>query len=269
MPAPASSVPPAGPLGSSAYQAELSRIDQVLAVPMQRLTRVRTAEGLADAMHTLADSLDTVSARLADLTVSPRLRAVHELLQDRLGVAALSLSNSDQTEEDARCGGVAYTSRKVQRQLRADLNTAIVPLQKLKLTFGRTLPDPGPEPAVARPSNGDVLIRRGAQGTGRLEIINGTAKDVAVSIVSDGQSPRKPQVMAYIRAGKTTTIHRIGGAYHIYFKSGTDWNQSRRQFSAGCSFQKFDQTFGRNQGWKVNLQPVPGGNAKTTEVEAY
>jgi len=262
-------VPPGGPLGASAYQAELSRIDQVLATPMQRLTRVRTAEGLADAMNTLANALDTVSARLAALTVSSRLSAVHELLQDRLGVAALSLSNADQTEENARCGGVAYTSRKVQRQLRADLNGAIVPLQKLKLTFGRTLPDPGPEPAVARPANGDILIRRGAEGTGRLQIINGTANDVAISIVSDGQPPSKPQVMAYIRAGKTTTVHQIGGAYHIYFKSGTDWSPARRQFSAGCSFQKFDQTFGRNQGWKVNLQPVPGGNAKTTEVEAY
>ena len=268
-PAPASSVPPAAPLGQAAYQAELSRIDQVLAGPLRTLTRVRTAEALAQAMNTLAESLDTASTRLSDLTVNNRLSGVHEVLQDRLGVAAASLSRSEQTELNARCGGVAYTSQKVQRQLRAELNGAILPLQRLKLTFGRTLPDPGPEPEAVRPPSGDVLVRRGDSGTGRLEITNGTPKDVAVSIVGADQPPSKPDVMVYVRAGKSTTVNRIGGAYRVYFKSGTDWSASRRQFSADCSFQKFDQTFGRNQGWQINLQPVPGGNAKTTEVEAY
>jgi hypothetical protein len=75
--------------------------------------------------------------------------------------------------------------------------------------------------------------------------------------------------MMYIQAGKTSTATRIGGGYRIYFKSGTDWNPDRKQFSADCSFQKFDQTFDRNESWQVNLEPVVGGNAKTTEVEAY
>jgi len=233
------------------------------------LTRVRTTEGLTEAMNTLAESLNTASSQLAGLTVSPRLSAVHEVLQDRLSVAAQSLSDSDQTELNARCGGVAYTSQKVQRKLRADLNGAIVPLTRLKLKFGGSLPDAGPEPKVVRPSNGEILVRSGAAGSGRLKVTNGTANDVAVSIVTDGKPPGEPHVMAYIQAGKVATITQVGGAYHIYFKTGTDWNPTRRQFGAGCAFQKFDQPFGRNEGWQVNLEPTLGGNAKTTEVEAY
>ena len=268
-PAPAASVPPAGPLGSAAYQAELTKLEQSLAGPLRTLTRVRTAEGLTEAMTRLADSLNAASSQLADLTVTARLTAVHEVLQDSLGSAAEILSNSDRTEANARCGGVAYTSQKVQRQLRADLSGATVPLDRLGLKFGGTLPDPGPEPKAVRPSNGAIVIRSGPTGTGRLKVTNGTANDVAVSIVTDGKPPAKPHVMVYIQAGKAATISRIGGAYHIYFKSGTDWNAPRRQFGEDCSFQKFEQAFGRNESWQVNLEPTLGGNAKTTEVEAY
>ncbi|MEU4190542.1 hypothetical protein AB0E69_01490 [Kribbella sp. NPDC026611] len=268
-PAPASSVPPAGPLGSAAYQAELARIDQVLAKPAQALTRVRTAEGLTEAMGTLATTMNTVATRLADLQVTSRLTAVHQLLQERLGVAATTLGKSDEAEENARCGGAAYTSQKIQRQLLADLAGALEPMERLKLKFGSTLPDPGPAPKLETPSSGEILVRKGPEGTGRLKLTNGTAKDVAVSIVTEGKPPGQPQLLVYLQATKSTMIDRIGGAYQIYFKSGSEWNPDRKQFSANCAFQKFDQTFGKNQGWQVNLQPTPGGNAKTTEVEAY
>ncbi|MFG1816124.1 hypothetical protein ACGFIF_20340 [Kribbella sp. NPDC049174] len=270
-PAQVEPVTPPGPLGSAAYQTELTKIEQSLAGDLRALTRVRTAEGLIEAMDGLASALNTASSQLADSTVTSRLTGVHQVLQDRLRVAATSMSGSksDSTELNARCGGVAYTSQKVQRQLLADLNSAIVALRKLKFRFGSTLPDPGPEPEDARPSNGDILIRSGTSGIGRLRVTNGTSKDVAVSVVNTGQPPSKPHVMVYIQARKTTTISRVGGAYSIYFKSGSDWNAKRRQFSADCSFQKFDKSFGRNEGWQVDLKPTIAGNASTSEVEAY
>ncbi|MGZ0150448.1 hypothetical protein ACXJJ3_25545 [Kribbella sp. WER1] len=270
VPAPVSSVPLGAPLSLSAYQEELGRIDQVLGGSAQALTRVRTAEGLGEAITTLAQSLNTIGIRLAALTVASRLSAVHQLLQERIGVAATRLTGSlDQTEEDARCGGVAFTSQRVQRQLRADLSTALAELRRLKLKFGTTLPDPGPAPKEQRPASGEVLVRRGTQGSGRLKITNGTAKDVAISIVNDGRPPGSPQLMIYIRASQTTTVNRIGGTYHLYFKSGADWDAQRRKFRSDCSFKKFAQTFTPDQGWQINLQPSPNGNATTTEVEAY
>jgi hypothetical protein len=248
---------------------ELTKLETSFAVPLRTLTRVRTAEGLSQAMTTLADALTLASSELSAISVSSRLSAIHEVLQDRFAVAAESLANTDRTELDARCGGVPYTSLKVQRKLRSDLSGAIVPLQRLKLTFGTTLPDPGPAPKVERPSSGAVLVRSGTAGTGKLKVTNGTAKDVAVSIVTAGEPPSQPHVMMYIQASKTATITRIGGAYRLYYKSGTEWSAVRRQFSADCSFQKFAQTFGADEGWQVNLEPTVGGNAKTTEVEAY
>lgn len=265
------SVTPPGPLGSAAYQAELTKIEQSLASDLRALTRVRTAEALVETMDGLASSLNSASSQLSETPVTSRLTAVHKVLQARLRTAATSMSGSksDSVELSARCGGVAYTSQKVQRQLLADLHPAIVALRKLKLNFGSTLPDPGPEPEEVRPANGDILVRRGAEGIGRLRVSNGTAKDVAISIVTTSQPPGKPHVMVYIQARKTATITRIGGAYSLYFKSGSDWNVKRRQFSADCSFQKFDQSFGRNESWQIDLQPTIAGNASTREVEAY
>ncbi|GAA1603226.1 MULTISPECIES: hypothetical protein [Kribbella] len=269
-PAPAATVPTAGPLGTSAYQAELTRIDQVLGGSARPLTRVRTAEGLGVAITTLAQSLNTIAIRLAALTVTSRLSAVHQLLQTRIGVAATRLTSTlGQTEDDARCGGVAYTSQKVQRQLRTDLSTALTQLTELKLRFGTTLPDPGPAPKEERPASGEVLVRRGTAGSGRLKITNGTAKDVAISIVNDGRPPGSPQIMVYLRAAGTITVNRIGGTYHLYFKSGSDWDPQHRKFRSDCSFKKFEQTFTPAQGWQINLQPQPNGNATLTEVEAY
>ncbi|MBP2349235.1 hypothetical protein JOF29_000318 [Kribbella aluminosa] len=269
-PAPVSTVPPAGPLSTSAYQAELTRIDQVLGGSAQALTRVRTTEGLGEAITTLAQSLNTIAIRLAALTVTSRLSAVHQLLQERIGVAATRLTGSlDQTEEDARCGGVAHTSQKVQRQLRADLGTALGQLQRLKLKFGTTLPDPGLAPKDQRPTSGEVLVRRGPDGSGRLKITNGMSKDVAISIVNDGRPPGSPQLMVYVQATKSITLNRIGGTYHLYFKSGADWDPQHRKFRSDCSFKKFAQTFTPDQGWQINLRPSPTGNATTTEVEAY
>jgi len=73
----------------------------------------------------------------------------------------------------------------------------------------------------------------------------------------------------YVHARKIATISQIGGKYHIYFKSGSDWNPKRRQFSTDCRFQKFDQGFGRNEGWQINLQPSSLGNASTSDVDTF
>jgi len=266
--APASSTP-TGPLGTEAYQAQLATIEKSLAGDLRSLTRVRTAEALAETMANLTKSLNAASSQLSDTTVIRRLNAGHRSLQAGLDTAVASLADSDTVELNARCGGVAYTSQKIQRQLRTDLKAAIAALQKLKLTFGAALPDPGPAPDDERPDNGEVLIRDGDSGSGRLKVTNGTPKDVAVSIVGDGTPPSEPQVMMFVQANKSAMISRIGGAYRIYYKSGTDWNAERRQFSADCSFQKFDQAVKRNETWQVNLEPTVDGNASTTEVEAY
>lgn len=262
---------PPGPLTAAQYQASLTQVDQRLAADVRGLTTAKSAEALTDAMNSLAETLNTEASGLAALKVPANVVAANKALQTRLRAASSSLTgaHADNVDINAKCGGVVYTSQNVQRKLTADLASAVAPLRKLGLRFGTTLPNLGPEPPDQRPSNGDIIVRSGSRGSGRLQVKNGTTKDVAVSIVTDGQPPTKPHVMMYVQAKKTATISRIGGKYHIYFKSGSDWNGKRRQFSTDCSFQKFDQGFGRNEGWQVDLQPSIIGNASTSEVDAY
>ncbi|TDO54336.1 hypothetical protein EV643_101117 [Kribbella sp. VKM Ac-2527] len=258
-----------GPLTGAQYQAVLSDLDRKIAADVALLTSAKSGENLNQAVGALTSTLSEESFAVGQLRLQANVIPANKTLQARLRAASAALSATDGIEGDAKCGGVVYTSQAVQRKLKADLAAAITALRRFGLRFGTTLPDVGPEPADQRPSNGDILVRSGSRGLGRLQVKNGTDKDVAVSIVTDGKPPRTPHVMMYVQAKKTATVNRIGGKYHIYFKGGTDWNPKRRQFSSDCSFQKFDQGFNRNEGWQIDLQPTFLGNASTSEVDAY
>ena len=186
----------------------------------------------------------------------PRV-AANRVLQLRLKAAATALSAGDTS--DVGCGGLAYVSQSLQRQLTTTLSVAVTQLRTLGLIFGRTLPDLGPEPTDSRPANGDVVIRTGAGGNGALRVKNGSATDVAVSIVTPGKPPSKPHIMLYVQSKKTATVYRIGGCYNLYVKSGKDWNPKRRQFSSDCSFKSFDQSFSRNTGLGDPAEAVDPG----------
>jgi hypothetical protein len=262
---------PAGPLSAADYQQSLSDLDNRLAPAIKALSTANNGDNLADAMTGLSQLLETEKSALEDVQPPAAAAAAHKVLQTRLQVASddLSGTENDDAVTNAKCGGVVYTSQNLQRKLTADLASAVAGLKKAGIHFGSTLPNLGPEPTDQRPSNGDIIVRSGSRGSGRLEVENGTDKDVAISVVTDGQAPSKPHVMMFVQAKKTATISRIGGKYHIYYKTGTDWNAKRRQFSSDCSFSKFDQGFGRNEGWKVGLKPSIAGNASTSDVDAF
>jgi hypothetical protein len=262
---------PAGPLTAAQYQASLTQLDQQLAPAIKALGTANNGDNLASAMTELSQQLSSGASSLAAVKPPAAAVAAHKTLQARLNAASSALegSKADDAVTNAKCGGVVYTSQNMQRKLAADLASAVAQLKKVGIRFGSTLPNLGPEPADQRPSNGDIIVRSGARGSGRLEVENGTDKDVALSVVTDGQPPGKPHLMIFVQAKKTATASRIGGKYHIYYKTGTDWNAKRRQFSSDCSFSKFDQGFGKNEGWKIGLKPSIAGNASTSDVDAF
>lgn len=265
--APASTAPPAGPLTQAQYQTALIRLDQRLAGDINALGRVKTEDSLTAAMENLTQALNAESLALGSIKPPARAVAANRVLQLRLKAAASALSSGDTS--DVGCGGLAFVSQALQRQLTTTLSPAVTQLRTVGLVFGRTLPDLGPDPSDARPSNGDVIVRTGAGGSGALRVKNGSDVDVAVSIVSPGKPPGKPHIMLYVQSKKTATVYRIGGGYSLYVKSGKDWNPKRRQFSSDCSFKKFDQSFSRNTGWEVQLKPSVLGNATSTTVDPY
>ncbi|WP_020391541.1 hypothetical protein [Kribbella catacumbae] len=265
--APVSTAPPAGPLTQAQYQTALIRLDQRLAGDINALGRVKTEDSLTAAMENLTQALNAESLALGSIKPPARAVAANRVLQLRLKAAASALSSGDTS--DVGCGGLAFVSQALQRQLTTTLSVAVTQLRTVGLVFGRTLPDLGPDPSDARPSNGDVIVRSGAGGSGALRVKNGSAVDVAISIVSPGKPPGKPHIMLYVQSKKTATVYRIGGGYSLYVKSGKDWNPKRRQFSSDCSFKKFDQSFSRNSGWEVQLKPSVLGNATSTTVDPY
>jgi len=262
---------PTGPLTAAEYQKSLSDLDYRLAPAIKALSTANNGDNLADAMTGLSQLLETEKSALEDVKPPAAAAAAHKALQTRLQAASddLSGTENDDAVTNAKCGGVVYTSQNLQRKLATDLASAVAQLKKAGLRFGSTLPNVGPEPADQRPTNGDIIVRSGARGSGRLEVENGTDKDVAISVVTDGQPPGKPHVMMFVQAKRTATISRIGGKYHIYYKTGSDWNAKRRQFSSDCRFSKFDQGFGKNEGWKIGLKPSIAGNASTSDVDAF
>ncbi|MDX6279807.1 MAG: hypothetical protein QOH03_878 [Kribbellaceae bacterium] len=267
--APVSTPPPkpAGPLTQVQYQGELLAIDKRLDSDINALGRVRNESDLTTALENLTQSLNAESLALGSIKPPARAVPANRVLQLRLRNAAIAMRNGDTS--DIGCGGLAYVSQALQRQLTATLSPAVAQLRTIGLIFGRTLPDLGPEPTDNRPSNGDVIVRTGNGGAGALRVKNGSSADVAVSIVPTGKAPGKPHIMMYVQAKKTATVRRIGGGYQLYIKSGKDWNPKRRQFSSDCSFKKFDQPFAKNTGWEVQLQASVLGNASSSEVDPY
>jgi hypothetical protein len=266
-PTPAPPPKPAGPLTQVQYQGELLAIDKRLANDINALGRVKTEDSLDTALENLTQTLNAESLTVGSIKPPARAVAANRVLQLRLKNAATVMSSGDTS--DIGCGGLAYVSQALQRQLTAVLSPAVIQLRTIGLIVGRTLPDLGPEPADNRPSNGDVIVRSGNGGSGALRVKNGSSSDVAISIVPSGKAPSKPHIMMYVQAKKTATVYRIGGGYQLYVKSGKDWNPKRRQFSSDCSFKKFDQPFSKNQGWEVQLQASVLGNASSTEVDPY
>ena len=67
------------------------------------------------------------------------------------------------------------------------------------------------------------------------------------------------------------------GTYNIFFTGGADWDAGARAFTRDCAFQQFEDRLAfrtertstqiRWSTWKITLQPVAGGTARTSEVD--
>lgn len=247
----------------------MTELDHRIGVGVQAIASVQTAQSLSDTMRSLSEALGTQAAGFATFEPPTAAAGAHAVLRKQLTTASHSLAGGSMGSANTKCGGVVYAVQAAQRKLTKDLAGAVATMKKARLKFGTTLPNLGPEPADVRPSNGEILVRRGPRGRGELAVNNGGERDVAVAVVGSGATPSKPDVLMYVQANKVAKVKGIGGAYNLYFKSGRDWDPKRRQFNADCSFSKFQQRFGANLIWTVSLKKTVLGNAPTGEVDAF
>ncbi|MFB4280496.1 MULTISPECIES: hypothetical protein [unclassified Nonomuraea] len=125
------------------------------------------------------------------------------------------------------------------------------------------------ESAAARPGNGRILYDRISGGLGTLKIKNGTSKDGVVALVRG----RTKAISIYVRAKSTASIKDVrDGTYRIYFTTGYRFSTSKGRFTRAAAYQRFNDrlkfvTTSRSTTiWTLTLNPVRGGNAKTSSV---
>ncbi|GAA2883595.1 hypothetical protein GCM10010517_46840 [Streptosporangium fragile] len=123
---------------------------------------------------------------------------------------------------------------------------------------------------AARPGNGKILYARISGGQGTLKIKNGTAKDAVVTLVRG----RAKAISIYVRARSKTAINDVrDGTYRIYFTTGHRFSVSKGRFTSNASYQRFDDrlrfttTATTSTIWSLTLNPVKGGNARTSGVD--
>jgi hypothetical protein len=133
----------------------------------------------------------------------------------------------------------------------------------------RTVTSVVSETAAARPGNGRILYSRIRGGPGSLKIRNGTSRDGVVTLVRGSTKA----VSIYVRARSSATVRNVrDGTYRIYFTTGTRFSTSKGRFTRSATYQKFNdrlrfRTTSRQYSvWSLTLNPVKGGNARTSSV---
>jgi hypothetical protein len=123
--------------------------------------------------------------------------------------------------------------------------------------------------AAARPRNGRILYDRISGGQGTLKVKNGTSRDAVVTLVRG----KSKAISVYVRARSTAKVNDVrDGTYRIFFTSGYRFSVSKGRFARGASYQRFDDrlrfttTSSSATIWTLTLNPVKGGNARTSGV---
>ncbi|MEV4312291.1 hypothetical protein [Actinocrispum sp. NPDC049592] len=253
-------LPPLEPprtLSLDEYRMEMSGVGTVLTTAITALQNARSQRDVAGATNELWQRLHDGENRVRMLTVPDELVEANTALADALAQTAARIWDGPRKNEPATdaCGNEAYWAALD----REDVNAVLRPLEpQLKAMGDRgfpvtiTVPPPAPPPAPLdrRNDNGHVLVRSGAKGPGTLTITNNQEFDAVVSVVDMQGNESRPQVMMYVQAGRQATITGFPGItgipgaeglYLVYFKSGRDWDESRRGFTLSCSFMLFSQ----------------------------
>ncbi|MFF5207943.1 hypothetical protein [Streptosporangium sp. NPDC000396] len=127
-----------------------------------------------------------------------------------------------------------------------------------------------PAEAAARPGNGTILYDGISGGQGTLKIKNGTRQDAVVTLVRG----RSKAISLYVRAKSSASVNAVAdGTYRIYFTTGYKFSTSKGRFTQNAVYQRFDDrlrfttTSTNSTIWTLTLNPVIGGNARTSSVD--
>ncbi|MEW2352994.1 hypothetical protein [Spirillospora sp. NPDC029432] len=267
--------PSAAPVSMEQYGATLKSAVDPLETELADLAKAKAYKGLQGRVGDVKAAVTQAAAKLRPVAPPAEVVQEHTGLVSALGRFE-SVVGGLGGEVGSRnlCTGAAVRAKIGDADGTGALRSAMAAVQA-KVPGGRRtlkLPAAGQKPG-SRPSNG-ALIRSGGGGNGRLTVDNSGGSDDALVTLSKGG---KPKMSVYVRHGKKHTVNGVpDGTYTVFFTGGTAWDGAAKAFGRECAFQKFEDplkytttttaTHIRYSTWRITLQEVVGGNARTSDV---
>jgi hypothetical protein len=243
---------------------------------LSRLSTAKRYKGLERRVTAVQTSASKAATALGPLNPPAELAEPH----DRL-VSALQTFASDTAGISSKVGARSLCTGAVVRAGMGDAE-ATSALRKAVASVYAKLPGDQPRlklPAAdqeigSRPSNGDYIRDGSRGGRAELAIENGGSADALVTLAKNG----KPAISIYVRKGRSYTVKNVSdGTYGVYFSGGSGWDRAARAFGRNCAFSRFEDPMRFRttrdargiywQNFRITLQPVAGGTARTNDVD--
>jgi hypothetical protein len=261
-----------------AYRQALAGAGRPVTAALAEIATAKTLKALATRLVNAEQAVGHAAEQLSAITPPEDVRAEHSEL-----VQGLKQLNADVGGlRDAVEGRELCTASAVLAQLgKADGLVAVGDASKALAAKGggqqykiSLVALPSPPHLGERPSNGQFVRQGSRTGRGELTINNAGELDAVITLAVG----KRPTFAVYVRKGAKHTVTGIrDDTYHVFFASGTDWDRKARAFGRDCSFDRFDDSFKFEtkqtatqiewSTWTIELQPVVGGNAPTSEVD--
>lgn len=274
--APPSSAAPPEPLSKDAYQKLLTSSERTVRKALDQAMAAKSLQQLKASAKSLVTVARKESARFAAAVPPSGVRSNGDISS----LLAAVDPDADPGKAKANECGIKPTKaeqlvtakRRVLGSIPAEAVQGITAdLKRAGYSWGgKLLPkQPSfPKKKKRRADNGEIIERNGRRGSHSLQITNDTEDDVVVAAVT--KNPKKPMASIYVRANSSATLGRLAPkTYSVYYKTGTDWDDDRKTFTRGCSFEKFQLPFTPESNWRIELQKRIGGNAQTDPTEPF
>jgi hypothetical protein len=258
------------------YSTRLTKVVGPLATALDRLATAKSYKGLERRVTDVSSAAANAATTLGPINppaelVEPNAKLV-AALQAFQGEAGRLSSKVD---ERSLCTGSVVRAGLGNADATSALRTALASVDA-KL--------PGDQPALKlpaagqkadpRPSNGSYVRDGNRSGRAELAIDNGGSADAVVTLSKEG----KPAISVYVRKGKAYTVKNVSdGSYAVFFSGGSGWDDAAHAFGKNCSFSRFEDPLRFRttrdargiywQNFRITLQPVIGGTARTNDVD--
>jgi hypothetical protein len=258
------------------YSTRLAKAIDPLESALTRLAAAKTYKGLERRVSDVEIAAAKAGTALGQLNPPAELAKPNAQL-----VAALRAfegeagSLSSKVDERSLCTGSVVRAGLGNADATAALRTSLASVYA-KLPGDQPalkLPSAG-QKAGSHPSNGTYIRDRNRGGRAELAIDNGGSADAVVTLSKGG----KPAIAVYVRKGKTYTVRNVSdGSYAVFFSGGAGWDDAAHAFGRNCTFSRFEDPLRFRttrdargiywQNFRITLQPVIGGTARTDDVD--